>query len=51
MSLTGQRQFEAYVKELRRLGFKRREVYRRYLEKEDYWKITRKQAVDTINAC
>ena len=44
-------QFEEYVKELRRLGFKRKRIYRIYLSNERMWSITKKQAVKIINAC
>lgn len=44
-------QFEEYVRELRRLGFKRKRIYRMYLSNESMWSVTRKQAVKIINAC
>lgn len=42
--------FREYVNELRRLGFKRKRIYRYYLEKERFFKITRQQAIKIINA-
>ena len=42
--------FREYVKELRRLGFKRKRIYKYYLEKERLFRITRQQAIKIINA-
>lgn len=42
--------FREYVSELRRLGFKRKRIYKYYLEKERFFKITRQQAIKIINA-
>lgn len=45
-----ERIFREYVRELRRLGFKRKCIYKYYLEKEMFFKITRQQAIEIINA-
>ena len=43
-------QFADYVHELRRLGCKRRSIWERFLRSNGYWGITKKQAVEIINA-
>ena len=45
-----QRQFAEYVRELVRLGFKRKRIWERFLMSNGYWGITKEQARDIINA-
>lgn len=43
-------QFADYVKELRRLGFKRKKIWEQFLRSNGYWGITKKQAREIILA-
>lgn len=45
------KEFERYARELRRVGFTRKEILKNYKKRKDFWKITESQAIKIINAC